>query len=78
MSELLTPTKNDQGWVVAMASEMARAAGVAEGSLIVLSLKDGSVSAEILPPATEEMKRSVQESMKKFGDAFEEMKRLGD
>ena len=78
MSELLTPTKTDQGWVLAMAPEMARAAGVVEGSLIVLSLKDGGVSAEILPPATEEMKRSVQESIDKFGDAFGEMKRLGD
>ena len=61
-----------------MSPEMARAAGVADGSLIVLYLKDGCVSAEILPPPTEEMRRSVQESIDKFGDAFAEMKRLGD
>lgn len=78
MSESLTPTKTDQGWVVTMAPEMARAAGVAEGSLIVLYLKGDGVSAEILPPATEEVKRSVEESIDKFRDAFAEMKRLGD
>jgi hypothetical protein len=61
-----------------MSAEMARDAGVAEGSFIVLYLKEGSVSAEILPPATEEMKRSVEESLDKFSDAFAEMKRLGD
>ena len=61
-----------------MTPEMARAAGVADGSLIVLYLKDGGVAAEILPPATEEMKRSVEESIDKFRDAFAEMKRLGD
>lgn len=75
---ILTPNKTEQGWVVTMSPEMARAAGVAEGSLIVLYLKDGNVSAEILPPPTEEMRRSVQESIDKFGDAFAEMKRLGD
>ncbi len=69
MSETLTPNKTDKGWVV----EMARAAGVAEGSLIVLYL-NGDVAAEILPPATEEMKRSVEESIDKFRDAFAEMK----
>jgi hypothetical protein len=78
MSTLLTPNKTEQGWVVTMSPEMARAAGVAEGSLIVLYLKEGSVSAEILPPPTEEMQRSVQESIDKFADAFAEMKRLGD
>lgn len=78
MSTLLTPNKTEQGWVVTMSPEMARAAGVAEGSLIVLYLKEGSVSAEILPPPSEEMQRSVQESIDKFGDAFAEMKRLGD
>ncbi|MFL6216189.1 MAG: hypothetical protein ACJ74J_20065 [Blastocatellia bacterium] len=78
MPTLLTPDKTEQGWVVTMSPEMARAAGVANGSLIVLYLKEGSVSAEILPPPTEEMRRSVQESIDKFGDAFAEMKRLGD
>jgi len=78
MSTLLTPARTEQGWVVTMSPEMARAAGVADGSLIVLYLKEGSVAAEILPPPTEEMRRSVQESIDKFGDAFAEMKRLGD
>jgi hypothetical protein len=78
MSALLNPIKKEQGWVISMSPEMARDAGVAEGSSIVLYLKEGSVSAEILPPATEEMKRSVQESIDKFADAFAEMKRLGD
>ncbi len=61
-----------------MTPEMARAANVAEGSYVVLYLSDGNVTAEVLPPATEEMKQSVQRSIDKFGDAFAEMKRLGD
>lgn len=78
MSELLTPQKTDRGWVLAMTPEMAREAGVDEGSYLVFYLNEGQASVEILPPATEEMKQSVRESIDKFKDAFAEMKRLGD
>ena len=78
MSDLLTPQKTDHGWVISMTPEMANEAGVVAGSFLVFYLDKDGVSAEILPPATEEMKHSVQESIDKFGDAFAEMKRLGD
>jgi hypothetical protein len=78
MHEGLTPRKSDHGWVVAMMPEMTSEAGVAEGSFLVFYLQEDQVSAEILPPATEEMKHGVEESVRKFGDAFAEMKRLGD
>ncbi len=74
----LIPRQSERGWVIDMTPEMARAANVAEGSYVVLYLSDGNVTAEVLPPATEEMKQSVQRSIDKFGDAFAEMKRLGD
>ena len=61
-----------------MTPEMARAAGVAEGSYVVLYLKEGGVTAEILPPATEEMKESVRRFAERNADFLEEMKRLGD
>ncbi len=78
VSGLLTPQRTERGWVVSMTPEMAREADAAEGSFLIFYLHKGNVAAEILPPATEEQKRSVQESIDKFGDAFAEMKRLGD
>lgn len=78
MSGSLTPTRAESGWVIVMTPEMSRQAGVAENSLIVLHLAEGKVSAEILPPATTEMKESVRQISEKFREAFEEMKRLGD
>jgi hypothetical protein len=78
MSGSLTPTKAEWGWVIVMTPEMSQQAGVAENSLIVLHLAEGKVSAEILPPATAEMKDSVRQISEKFREAFEEMKRLGD
>lgn len=77
MSELLTPRKSDHGWIVEMTPEMARAAGVAEGSFLILYLREGQVAAEILPPAAEETERGARESINKFGEAFAGLKRLG-
>jgi hypothetical protein len=78
MADLLTPQKTERGWVVPMTPEMAREADVAEGSFLVIYLSQGGVSAEVLPPATDDVKESVRQSIEKFGDAYAEMKRLGD
>jgi hypothetical protein len=78
MADLLTPQKTERGWIIAMTPEMAHEAEVPEGSLLVVYLDQEGVSAEILPPATEEVKDSVRRSIEKFGPAFAEMKRLGD
>ncbi len=71
-------TPKDEGWVVPMTPEMARAARVAEGSYVVLYLNEGGITAEILPPATEEMKQSVRRFAERNAAFLEEIKRLGD
>ncbi len=75
---LMHITPQNDGWVLPMSPEMARAAGVAENSLIVFYLSDGAVAAEILPPATAEMKESVRRFAERNAEFLEEMKRLGD
>ena len=61
-----------------MTPEMAHAAGVAEGWSIAFYLSDGAVAAEILPPASPELRAEVHRIANKFRGAFAEMKRLGD
>ncbi len=80
MNQSLTHIKpNSDGWVITMTPEMAHAAGVAEGSSIAFYLSDGAVvAAEILPPASPELRAEVHRIADKFRDAFTEMKRLGD
>jgi hypothetical protein len=67
-----------KSWVVDMTPEMARAANVAEGSLVILSFKDGDVTAEILPPPDGRLRDEVRKVAAEFGDVFAEMKRHGD
>lgn len=79
MSQSLTHLKPEGGgWVIEMTPEMARAAGVVEGSYVVLYVKEGSIMAEILPPASEEIKESTRRFVERNADFLEEMKRLGD
>lgn len=77
-TELLTPRKTDQGWVVDMTPEMAHAAGVAEGSYVVVYVGEGGVTAEVIPAATEEMNESVRRFAEENAEFLSEMKRLGD
>ena len=69
---------DDGGWVITMTPEMARVAGVAEGSLVVFYFNEGKVAADILPPAGEELREEVRQIADEFADAFAEMKRSGD
>ena len=79
MDRQLTHIKiDDPGWVITMTSEMARVAGVEEGSLVVFHFKDGTVAAEILPPPSDELRAEVRGIADEFADAFAEMKRRGD
>ena len=78
MSSTLTPQKTDLGWVVEIPPEIAQALGIAEGSLAVLSPRDGKLEAEILPPPSPELKESVRRIYEKHRETFEELKRLGD
>ena len=61
-----------------MPAEMAREAGVVEGSIVVFYPDDGKITAEIISPASSELDQRVQEITEKFADAFAEMKRRGD
>ncbi|MFN7944376.1 MAG: hypothetical protein U0Z53_03415 [Blastocatellia bacterium] len=78
MSSVLIPKKTEQGWVIEMPPEMARAVGVAEGSLLILNAGEGGISTEILPPPTPEPEAAAQRLYQKYRDVFAELKRVGD
>ena len=78
MSAVLTPQPVEQGWIVEMTPDMSCSLGVAEGSRIFLTSREGGISAEILPPLTPKMKEIAQYLLKKNHELYEELKRLGD
>jgi hypothetical protein len=65
-------------FIITVTPELAEAAGVPVGSRLVFSFEEGSVTAEILPPVSDELREEVRHTVEEFGDVFEEMKRRGD
>ena len=78
MSDVITLTQTQQGWIFKMPTNMAKATGAAEDSLVVLYAKPEGISTEILPPASAELKERIRRTYEKYKDDFEEMKRFGD
>lgn len=78
MSTVITPQAVAQGWIVEMTPDMICSLGVAEGSRILLTSREGSINAEILPPLTPKMKEISQYLLKKNHELYEALKRLGD
>ncbi|MFN0124597.1 MAG: hypothetical protein ACKV2V_29195 [Blastocatellia bacterium] len=78
MSSVLVPQQTQQGWIIRMPPEMARTVGVAEGSVIVLHTREGTIETEILPPLAPELKDISRRIMAENMELFEELKRIGD
>lgn len=78
MSAVLTPQRTKHGWVLEMTPEMIIAMGMAEGSKILLTSREGGINAEILPPLSPKMKKIAQHLLKKNQELYKELERLGD
>lgn len=65
-------------WVVDIPQKIIEAQGLAEDSMVVLTVKDRKIEAEILEPLSDELKSMAEKILKKRRKVFEELKRLGD
>ncbi|MGI9055984.1 MAG: hypothetical protein ACR2F2_09310 [Pyrinomonadaceae bacterium] len=78
MIETLRKTEKYSSWITEMPSEIAEQEGYAKGSKIILTFENGIIRTEVLPPTSSAVKSEVNRIVKKYGEVFEELKRLGD
>ena len=79
MSQTLAPPKTNLSWAVELPPAIAEALGVAEGSVVVLLARNGTLEVEeILPPPSSELKAAAHRIFEENKEVFEELKRLGD
>lgn len=64
-------------WTVKIPAEIIEAQGLAEGSLAVLTVRDGKIEGEITSPSSE-LSAISKRILEKRREAYEELKRLGD
>lgn len=75
--EIHTADPKWDSWVVEIPKEIIEAQDLAEGSLAVLTIKDGKIEGEItsLSPKLKEISKRILEKRRKV---HEKLKRLGD
>jgi len=78
MIETLRKTEKYSSWITEMPSEIAEQEGYAKGSKIILTFENGIIRTEVLPPTSSAVKSEVNRIVKKYGEVFEELTRLGD
>ena len=78
MAAVATPRMTDIGWILDIPPDIAAMMKVPLGSIALLYPKEGSLETEILPPPDAELQAEVDRLMEKYGETFEELKRLGD
>lgn len=76
--DAITIQKSDRGWIIDLPDDFTQEICVEKGSIAVLSRSNGKVEIEIIPPISLELEKAVDRIFNKWGDAFAEMKRLGD
>jgi hypothetical protein len=72
--DAITIQKSDKGWIIELPDDFTQE----KGSIAVLSGSNGKVETEIIPPISPELEKAVDRICDNRGDAFAEMKRLGD
>lgn len=65
-------------WLVEIPSNAIKELGLAQGSRIALTVKDGEVSGDVLPPMSDKMKEISRRVFEENREVYEELKRLGD
>ncbi len=65
-------------WIVEVPKEIIEAQGLGNDSMVVLTVKDEKIQAQILPPLSEKLKSISEKILKKRRKLYEELRRIGD
>ena len=65
-------------WLIEIPEQIIKELDLTEGSQIALTINDGEVSGDVLPPLSPEMKAVSKRILEKNREVYEELKRLGD
>jgi hypothetical protein len=65
-------------WIVDIPPEIVKAQGLDDDAMVVLTIKDEKVEAEILPPLSEELKNISDEIFERRKKLYERFEQTGD
>ncbi len=65
-------------WVIDVPSEIIEAQDLADDAMIVLTIKNGNVEAEILPELADDLKAISNKILKKRSNLYDRLEQIGD
>lgn len=75
--ELKTVSVKKDTWVLELPAEVCAEEGYAEGTMVSLTFKNGTIQSSFIRP-TQRAKESAERFINKYGDFMKEMQELGD
>lgn len=65
-------------WIMSVPDEVCDREGLAKGTLVSMTIKDGGIHAEFVAPPNEKMREASRQVLLKDRDLHERLKALGD
>ncbi len=65
-------------WIMGVPDEVCDREGLAKGTLVSLTIKNGGIQTEFIPPPSEKLKEASREILLKDRELHERLKAVGD
>ncbi len=77
--ELEKTTNAEQDtWILKLPDEVCRREGIAEGTMISLTYRNGGIQTSVIRPPSKEYQDIANRILEEDRELFEELKRIGD
>ena len=65
-------------WILKLPDEVCKREGIAEGTMISLTYRNGGIQTSVIRPPAKELQETAEKILEEDRELFEELKRLGD
>lgn len=73
-----TANAEQDTWILKLPDEICRKEGLAEGTMVSLTIQSSGIQATFIKPPSEKIREASARLLRKNREAYEELKRLGD
>lgn len=73
-----TANAEQDTWILKLPDEVCRREGIADGTMISLTYRNGGIQTSVLRPPSKELQEIAERILEEDRELFKELKRIGD
>lgn len=73
-----TANAEQDTWILKLPDEVCRREGIAEGTMISLTYRNGGIQTSVVRPPSRELQEIADQILEEDRELFEELRRIGD